>query len=107
MNTLKKLENNGVVLKYNDIDRLCKKYAVSELSIFGSSLRDDFTDKSDIDILVSYKDLLNVSIFDVIDFENDLSRLVNRKAQIVIKESLKNPIRKKRILSTMEIVYVD
>jgi len=106
MDTFKKLENNGVMFNYDDIVSLCEKYGISELSVFGSSIRDDFTTDSDIDILVSYKDIWNVSIFDVIDFENELSVLFSRKTQVVLKESLKNPIRKKRILSTKEVVYV-
>ena len=106
MNTLQKLERNGVILKYEDLKRLCQKYDVTELSIFGSSLREDFTEDSDVDILVSYKNLTDVSIFDVIDFEIEFTELLNRKTQIVIKESLKNPIRKRKILSSMETVYV-
>jgi hypothetical protein len=42
MNTLEKSEKNGIVFKYDDVVILCQKYQISELSIFGSSLRDDF-----------------------------------------------------------------
>jgi predicted nucleotidyltransferase len=33
---------------------LCKKHHVKELYVFGSIVRDDFTDKSDIDFLVEF-----------------------------------------------------
>ena len=105
-NTLKKLERNGISIKYEDIVRLCEKYHISELSVFGSAIRDDFRDESDIDILVTFENLFDISIFDLIDIESEFAKIVNRKAQVVIKESLKNPIRKKRILSTREVVYV-
>lgn len=39
------------------------------------------------------------------DLESEFSQLINREVDIVEKESLKNPIRKNRILSTREIIY--
>src|SRR5206468_1793037 len=34
---------------------LCRRYHVRELSIFGSALRDDFRDDSDLDLLVDFE----------------------------------------------------
>jgi predicted nucleotidyltransferase len=39
------------------------------------------------------------------DLEKEFSELLKREVDIVEKESLKNPIRKNRILSTREIIY--
>jgi predicted nucleotidyltransferase len=39
------------------------------------------------------------------NFENEFSQLVKREVDVVEKESLKNPIRKNKILSTREIIY--
>ena len=100
-----KLLKNGVVLNYDDTVRLCEKYSVKELSIFGSSIRDDFAPKSDIDILVSFDPNAEITLFDIMELEKELARLLKRKVDIVEKESLKNPIRKNRILSTREIIY--
>ena len=106
MDTFEKLKKNGVYLNYEEIVCICKRYNIIELSIFGSSLRDDFKEDSDVDILVTFGNLFDISIFDLIEIESEITKIANRKAQVVIKESLKNPIRKKRILSTMETVYV-
>jgi predicted nucleotidyltransferase len=105
MNTIEKLQKNGIFLNYDDIVILCEKYHINELSIFGSSLRDDFNKNSDIDILVSFNEGSNITLFDIIELEKDFSELLNREVDIVEKESLKNPIRKDRILSTREIIY--
>jgi predicted nucleotidyltransferase len=105
METIAKLLKNGVVLNYSDVVSLCEKYHIKELSIFGSSLRNDFTESSDIDILVSFHSNSKITLFDMMEMENDFSRLLNRDVDIVEKESLKNPIRKKTILSTREIIY--
>jgi len=105
METLKKLQKNGIFLEYNDIIKICKKYFISELSIFGSSIRDDFTDKSDIDILVSFALNSKITLFDIIELENEFKTIFGREVDVVEKESLKNPIRKNKILESREIIY--
>ena len=105
METIEKLQKNGIFLNYNDVLHLCKKYHIIELSIFGSSIRDDFTQKSDVDILVSFDNNSEIDLFDIIELENEFSKLLNKEVDVVEKESLKNPIRRNRILSTREIIY--
>ncbi|MDR2719069.1 MAG: nucleotidyltransferase domain-containing protein [Treponema sp.] len=105
METIEKMQKNGIFLDYNDIVILCKKYGVNELSIFGSSIRDDFTQNSDVDILVSFGKTSEITLFDIMDLEKEFSQVFKRNVDIVEKESLKNPIRKNRILSTREIIY--
>ena len=105
METLKKLQKNGIFLEYNDVIKICKKYFISELSIFGSSIRDDFTDKSDVDILVSFIINSKITLFDIIELENEFKNILGREVDVVEKESLKNPIRKNKILESREIIY--
>jgi len=105
METLEKLHKNGIFLEYNDVIKICKKYFISELSIFGSSIRDDFTDKSDVDILVSFILNSKITLFDIIEIENEFKTILGREVDVVEKESLKNPIRKNKILENREIIY--
>ena len=105
MNTTEKLQKNGIFLNFDDAIVICKKYHITELSIFGSSLRDDYNKNSDVDFLVSFENNSNITLFDIIELENEFSKLLNKEVDIVEKESLKNPIRKNRILSTREIIY--
>jgi len=105
METIEKLKKNGIFFNYNDIVLLCKKYSINELSIFGSSVRRDFTENSDVDILVSFNKGSEITLFDIMDLEKEFSHLLKRKVDIVEKASLKNPIRKNKILSTREIIY--
>jgi predicted nucleotidyltransferase len=105
MNTMEKLQKNGIFLNYDTVVVICKKYYIQELSIFGSSLRDDFNENSDIDILVSFDKDSHITLFDIIELEKEFSQLLNKEVDIVEKEGLKNPIRRNRILSTREIIY--
>ena len=103
---IEKLNKNGIFFDHDDVARLCKKYRVIELSVFGSSIRDDFDQGSDIDILVSFEENAEITLFDIIELEREFSALLNREVDVVEKESLKNHIRKNKILSMREIVYV-
>ena len=105
METMEKLQKNGIFFNFDEIVYLCKKYFIKELSIFGSSIREDFTENSDVDILVSFQNNADISLFDIMDLENEFSQLLQKEVDIVEKESLKNPIREKEILSTREIIY--
>jgi len=105
METMEKLRGNGIFLESKDIIPLCEKFDINELSVFGSSIRDDFTQNSDVDILVSFGNNSDITLFDIMDLETEFSRLLNKDVVIVEKKSLKNPIRKNRILSTREIIY--
>ena len=105
MEVMEKLQKNGIFFTIDDIVSICKKYRITELSIFGSSIRDDFTPKSDIDILVSFDQNSGISLFDIMELEKEFSMILNREVDVVEKEYLKNPIRKNKILSTREIIY--
>ncbi|MDR2571757.1 MAG: nucleotidyltransferase domain-containing protein [Oscillospiraceae bacterium] len=105
MKTIDKLHKNGIFFDYSELVPICEKYGIHELSIFGSSIRDDFSKDSDIDLLVSFDDNFDISLFDIMNLEDELSELLKREVDIVEKESLKNPIRKNKILLTREIIY--
>jgi len=105
--TLKKLAKNGVHLNYNDVVKICKKYHISELSIFGSAIRDDFKEDSDVDILVVWENYRKKNNrWDFVTIVDDFSELLDREVDVVDKDGLKNPIRRADILANSEIVYV-
>jgi len=83
----------------------CRKWRVCELSLFGSALRDDFRPESDLDFLVSFEPDARHDLFDVIDMRDELAELLGRKVDLVEKEALRNPWRRREILRTREVVY--
>jgi len=106
METLKKLEKNGINLKYEDVVTICEKYRIAELSVFGSAIRDDFNEKSDVDFLVVWENYRkNNDTWDFITIIDDFTRLLNREVDVVDVDELTNPIRRKSILSTCEMIY--
>ena len=105
METLQKLEKNGIHLKYEDIVHLCQKYHLSELSVFGSAIRDDFKDESDVDVLISFDENSLSTIWDILHIKDELEAMLNRAVDVIEKEALRNPIRKRNILTSYEVVY--
>ncbi|HBQ98648.1 MULTISPECIES: nucleotidyltransferase family protein [unclassified Roseofilum] len=43
-----------IALQYSKVVQFCQKYHIRKLALFGSVLRDDFTEQSDVDVLVEF-----------------------------------------------------
>jgi len=87
------------------IANFCKRWHVSEFSIFGSVLRDDFRSDSDVDVLVSFTEDAHISLFDLAQMQIELEALFDRPVDLVEKAGLRNPYRRDEILKTAQVVY--
>jgi predicted nucleotidyltransferase len=63
------------------LDDLCRRYSVRRLAFFGSVERDDFTDSSDIDILVEFEEGARIGLA-FFSLEEELSQLFGRKVDL-------------------------
>jgi len=87
----------------------CKKYRIEKLSFFGSVLRADFSDQSDVDVLVDFEKDANWSLIDVVQIQEELGDILFREVDLVERKSIENSenyIRRKFILSNEEVIYV-
>jgi len=87
------------------VAEFCERWGISELSLFGSVLRDDFRPDSDVDVLVSFAPETDWDYWNWPQMQDELRVIFGRDVDLVVKESLANPIRRQRILSTREAVY--
>ena len=78
---------------------LGEKYHVKALGIFGSYVRDEQTDHSDLDILVDFT--APISLFEFIDMEEELSELLRVKVDLVSRNALR-PYIGKRVLEEVQ-----
>ncbi|WP_107666373.1 nucleotidyltransferase family protein [Cyanothece sp. BG0011] len=83
------------------LENLKLKYQVKSLGVFGSFVRGEATDNSDLDLLVEFQG--DVTFDNYMDLKFLLEDLFKRKIDLVIKEDIKPQIRE-RILE--ETVYV-
>ncbi len=86
------------------IVELCRKYQISELSIFGSQVRGDFSATSDFDFLVEFAPEVKVSFFELSRIQSELEELVQREVDLVPKNGLK-PLIRQTVLEEAEIIY--
>lgn len=80
--------------------QLSQKYNVKKIGIFGSYVREEAGEKSDLDILVEFKE--PIDFFEFLELEEHLSKILKVKVDLVMKKALK-PAIGKRILQ--EVVY--
>ena len=89
----------------NQIRAFCEKWSVAEFSLFGSVLRDDFRPDSDIDCLVTFEATARWDLWDIIDMRDELKAMFGREVDIIERAALRNPHRRKAILSSAERIY--
>ncbi len=84
---------------------LCKISGIVRLSVFGSVLRQDFNDKSDVDLLVVFGEGSKVDLYDICIIRDRLSEIIGREVDLVEEKALINPFRRREIMSNVEVLY--
>ncbi|MEL5893657.1 nucleotidyltransferase domain-containing protein [Bacteroides sp. GD17] len=98
---MKLIENN-----IQKIIALCKKHKVNKLFVFGSILTNRFNDNSDVDMVVDFGkvDLMNYAD-NYFDLKSALQDLFGRDVDLLEEKGIRNPILKKNIDNTKQLVY--
>lgn len=84
-------------------DELESRFDVKKIGIFGSYVREQQNEKSDLDVLVELKKDSKLSLLGLCIFEDWLSNILGVKVDLVLKSTLKPKIGK-RILK--EVIYL-
>jgi predicted nucleotidyltransferase len=87
------------------ITRFCQTWQIREFALFGSILTDEFSDKSDVDVLVTFEEPTRWSLFDVVDMKDELEHLFGRRVDFVEKAAIRNPWRRRSILASYRVIY--
>nr|WP_231876016.1 nucleotidyltransferase family protein [Mucilaginibacter sp. L294] len=79
---------------------LVERYPIASLGLFGSVVRDDFTENSDIDIIVDFNQPIGIEFVTLAD---ELEKKLKRKVDLVSRGGIKDKYF--RVIEP-EIVYV-
>jgi uncharacterized protein len=83
--SLEDAEHNAISSRFGISRRklasFCRRRHIKKLSLFGSILREDFSAQSDIDVLVEFE-AGHVPGFNIVNIENELSQLLERKVDL-------------------------
>jgi len=70
------------------IEIFCKSNYIIKLALFGSVLTDQFTETSDVDVLVEFDPAHIPGLFVIVEMEDELSNIVGRKTDLRTPEDL-------------------
>ena len=88
------------------LTRLCEKYKVAELYVFGSVLSNRFSLESDIDFIVTFDEIeLEKYADNYFDFKFSLEDLFKRNIDLLEEKAIKNPFLKNSINNSKELIY--
>jgi predicted nucleotidyltransferase len=92
-----------------ELKSFCQRWQVAELSLFGSVVRDDFSENSDVDVLVTYLSTARRGLFEKIQMQEELETLLHRRVDLVSKKAIaqsRNWLRRRHILDSAQVIYV-
>ena len=94
-------EMRGILKQHKK--ELKEKFGVREIGMFGSYIRGDQKEDSNIDIVVEFQPDAEMDLIKFVELEEYLSDLLGTKVDLVMKSALKPRIGK-RVLK--EVVYI-
>lgn len=96
----------AAILDVEAVRRVCERYGVARLRIFGSVLTDRFdVDTSDVDFLVSFLPNRENLFHDYLDLKSELERITGRNVDLVMERSIRNPFFKATVFESAQDVY--
>lgn len=111
MGSIKTMSNTGKIqidVPKEKVAAFCKKWKITEFSFFGSVLTNDFSSKSDIDVLVAFADDARHTLFDLVHMKDELKLIFGREVDLVSRrgiQSSRNHLRRNAILNSAESIY--
>ncbi len=97
------IEMDGKVVDDARLERLCRRFGVAELAVFGSMARGDAAPDSDIDLLYELAPGVHLG-FDLFDLEDSLADLFGRTIDLISKNAV-HPMMRDRVLADAVLVY--
>ncbi len=88
------------------IKKICERYSVKTLSVFGSVVRGNFNSESDIDFVVDFNENDPFKYSDLyFELKDKLEKLLNRKIDLIELRGIKNSFFKKELDETKVLIY--
>lgn len=90
-----------------DLYRICKRYGVKRLDLFGSATTEKFDPRnSDLDFVISFEPRNPARLFDrYFGLKEELERLFGREVDLLMEEAIKNPYLAKSIEQSRKPFY--
>ena len=101
--------NKRIIMFKDKVEAFCRQNHIRSCGLFGSALREDFGDGSDIDVLVEFEQEYRPGFSELVEMQEELAGIFHRKVDLVERQAVEkseNYIRKRHILESVESIYV-
>ncbi len=89
-----------------EVEQICRRLPVKRLGLFGSALGENFSQISDVDVLVIFDSGENIDLFDkYFELKEQLEKIFKRKVDLVVDRKFKNPVLRESIDRTRVVIY--
>lgn len=93
-----------LILSQEQIEAFCQRHQVRKLSLFGSVLRDDFNEDSDIDVLVEFEPEAMPGLFTLVRMSHEFEEMTGRKVDLMTSGFLSRRFRQ-QVLNSALVLY--
>jgi predicted nucleotidyltransferase len=108
MTVLYKTAGDRLKISPQKLMAICQQWQIVEVALFGSVLREDFHEDSDIDLLISFAPEAPQGLLTLAKIKHQLEFLLNHTVDLVVKDAIQNGdnwIRRQEILNTAVTIY--
>ena len=89
-----------------EIERICRRLPVKRLGLFGSALTRNFSQNSDIDVLVVFDSGEDTDLFNkYFELKEQLEEIFKQEVDLVVDKKFKNPIFRESVDRTRTVIY--
>lgn len=99
--------NSFLQNKITAIQQLCASLSIKKLYVFGSVVSNDFTNDSDVDFLVTFKDNISSEEYtnSYFEFQYKVRAILNRNVDLITEKTLSNPFFIESVEKTKKLIY--
>lgn len=92
----------AIPIDHKKLIEICREHNVAQLGMFGSTVRGEANEDSDLDLLVEFSK--PTSLLGLIGLEQRLKHALGRKIDLLTKAAL-SPYLRDRILQELRVIY--
>jgi len=98
--------NRIIKAKLPELIELCQRYKIKSLYLFGSANTEQFSNESDIDLLVTFGNIDLFNYFDnYMNLKEELEKMFCRKVDLIEEKTVKNPVLRRSIDRNKTLIY--
>ena len=94
-----------IEIPHDRIAEFCERHDIRKMALFGSVIRDDFTPRSDVDVLVEFELGRNPGLAFFSTLPDELSEIVGRRVDLNTAQDLSKYFRQE-VIDEAEEIYV-